>query len=438
MAQPIIISTQNYLRSPWKLVPGDSWYDYEDDQFEQFTSKREADLFGVTRAEQEVRAIDGELITIPVDLHWTVSGDYGADYGVDIVKTDYLGPPNVFILDEDEVQMYQTGDYEVLDHRSIQEWNAESILRDEIEEHFTRREILDAADAQTIVRMILEKDEPNDYFTEASFTSTAQLERGNIVTDVEGLDLGPEGAVVTRVDDDKVELARLDNGELVQVDLSKADYHAHEAPELTDLGNSQYDEEAMNSPEIHNIRSLPTYWGPRDPNNPSTLTDVSWRPEPFWRRRQHRYYSTETPMRDRRRRHRRRAEPLPTIDPLPHAEDPPERLQTDYGLPRRMQLQNWVEQDDQEIDTETLIDLVINFWKGYRRKRTEHLPQSGSHKSLDLVDWILIFEKRHDMERDEVLLLLDFMVATDLIPSAERERFVDMLDAYVVHRYDQL
>lgn len=140
-------------------------------------------------------------------------------------------------------------------------------------------------------------------------------------------------------------------------------------------------------------------------------------------------------MRDRRRR---RAEPLPTMDPLPHEEDLPERLQTDYGLPRRMQLQNWEEQDDHAFDTETLIDLVVNFWKGYRLKRTEHLPEVGSHKSLDLVDWILIFEKRHDMDYDEMLLLLDFMVATDLIPEFERERFVDMLDAYAVHRYHQI
>jgi hypothetical protein len=30
------------------------------------------------------------------------------------------------------------------------------------------------------------------------------------------------------------------------------------------------------------------------------------------------------------------------------------------------------------------------------------------------------------------------MATTELIPEAEKDRFVDMFDAYAVHRYDQL
>lgn len=122
------------------------------------------------------------------------------------------------------------------------------------------------------------------------------LQPGTIITDLEGFDLGDEGAVVVDVRDDEVELARLDTKEFITVRLDDLDglgYHAEQPAEPQDPGEWGYDPEAMNSPELHTIRWLPTYWGPRDPNNPSSLTDVMYRPEPYWRRQVHRHYQVD-------------------------------------------------------------------------------------------------------------------------------------------------
>jgi hypothetical protein len=414
---PAIISTDSYITTSWELVPEKSGSDI----FERSPSgwgsdprSEPAGLIGKTRAETTIKSIEGTSVTLAVDFHWIEDED-----GFRI--TDVTTPTkDVFILDPDEIEMYQMGEEDVLDHRSFVELATErgGTIEDDVLGVYSDEDLLYAADAYAIYR------------------HAAALQPGHIVTDI---DLGKEGAAVVSVDGDKLKLVRLDTEEIVTVDLGKADLHAHEPVEPEGIGNSLYDEDAMDSPELHNIRSLPTYWGPRDPNNPSTLTDVSWRPEPYWRRRRHRYYHFEEPTKmPRYRRPERRAEPLPSMSPLPHAEELDQPIKTDYGLPRRMQLQKWEESDDHELDKQTLIDLVANFWKGYRQKRTEHLPEIGSHKSLDLVDWALIFQKRHDLDFDEMVLLLDFMATTELIPEAEKDRFVDMFDAYAVHRYDQL
>lgn len=417
---PTIVNVDDYLTTSWELIPEKS----ESDFFERSPSGSGADprsepagLEGKTRAETRIKSIEGKPVVLAVDFHWIYD-----ENGFDI--TDKTTPTkNVFILDQDEIQMYQMGEYDVLENRSFEEAVREKggTVEDDVLGVYTDNDLMGAAE-----------------YTASIHASTPSLQPGHIVTDIEGLDLGKDGAAVVSVDGDKLKLVRLDTEELVTVDLGKADLHAHEPAEPEGIGNSQYDEDAIDSPELHNIRSLPTYWGPRDPNNPSTLTDVSWRPEPYWRRRQHRYYHFEEPDKMHTRRPERRATPLPTMDPLPHQEELDQPIQTDYGLPRRMQLQKWEETDDHELDKQTLIDLVANFWKGYRQKRTEHLPEIGSHKSLDLVDWALIFQKRHDMDYDEMVLLLDFMATTELIPAAEKDRFIDMFDAYAVHRYDQL
>lgn len=123
------------------------------------------------------------------------------------------------------------------------------------------------------------------------------MKPGTIITDIEGLDLGPEGAVVVQLSGDEVELARLDTKEFLTVQLDELDYHAEEAPSGEGFTPSGYDESALDSPELHTIRNQPNWWGPRDPNNPSPLTDVSYRPEPIWRRQQHRHYSTQEDIR---------------------------------------------------------------------------------------------------------------------------------------------
>lgn len=263
------------------------------------------------------------------------------------------------------------------------------------------------------------------------------MKPGTIVTDIEGLDLGPDGAVVIAVDGDEVELARLDTKEIVTVDIGKADYAAEDAEQGTGIDPRQYDESAMEGGELHNIRSLPTYWGPRDPNYPSTLTDVSYRPEPLWRRMMQRHYSVEEPKMPRKRT-QRRAEPIPSMDPVPFRETRPTPVKTDYGLPAPMRLDCWVDKDNQAIPTNELVATTLLFWNGYRQKRTTHLPEVGSRKSLDILDWCLIFMERMDFTVNQMNLLLEFMFTTEIIPYSEFLRFVDLIDSYYVMRYNRI
>ena len=264
------------------------------------------------------------------------------------------------------------------------------------------------------------------------------MKPGTIVTDIEGLTLGPEGAVVISVDGDKVELARLDTKEVVTVDIGKADYAAEDSEQGTGIDPRQYDESALGNGEIHNIRSLPTYRGPRDPNHPSTLTDVSWRPENNWRRMQQRFYSVNEEPKMPRKRTQRRAAPIPSMDPVPFRETRPTPVKIDYGLPAPMRLDRWTDKDNQAIPTNELVATTLLFWNGYRQKRTTHLPEVGSRKSLDVLDWCLIFMERMDFTVNQMNLLLEFMAVTEIIPYAEFQRFVDLIDSYYVMRYNRI
>ncbi len=269
------------------------------------------------------------------------------------------------------------------------------------------------------------------------------MKPGTIITDVEGLDLGPEGAVVVQLDGDEVELARLDTKEFITVQLDALDdYHAEEAPEGTGFTQWGFDEDAMESPDLHTIRNLPDWWGPRDPNSPSSLTDVSYRPEPTWRRQQHRHYSTEDRgtqedirMTYRPRRHRRTADPIPWMDPVPRSTVPQQQLQRDYGLPRRMELHRWEESKDDAFDTEVLVAHTVDFWKQYREQRYGIHYAAGSTRNLSLDAWGRRYMHRAGLQRSEMDLLYRFMVATTLIPTAEYHRFQDLLDLQPMIQY---
>ncbi|KKN66716.1 hypothetical protein LCGC14_0469020 [marine sediment metagenome] len=267
------------------------------------------------------------------------------------------------------------------------------------------------------------------------------MKPGTIITDVEGLDLGEEGAVIVSVDGDEVELARLDTKEFITVDLKDLDYHAEETTKQERVTPWGYDEDAMLSPELHNIRSLPTYWGPRDPNSPSSLTDVSYRPEPYWRRQVNRHYSVDDlgdiRMTYKRTPMRRRAEPVHWMDPVPQSREPDRHVQRDWGLPRRMRLDLWEADKKDELDTEALVAHAVDFWQQYRTKQRTYMSEAGDRRSLDLTDWGLIYTRRSGMTRSEIELLYRFMVATTLVPQNEYLQFQDTLDAYSVFRFNR-
>jgi len=282
------------------------------------------------------------------------------------------------------------------------------------------------------------------FFEEPSVARTAAMQPGMLVNELEGHDLGDEGAVVTKVHQDgTVDLLRLDTEEIISdVQLRPEQYSAEEPIETQDPGPWGYDEEALgNDPDLHSIRELPLWRGPRDPNNPSTMTDVTWRPSPIWRRQLHRYYDQQgkIEMKYRRRPRFYKADPYVQMDPIPRpmgATMPhDDRLQTDYGLPRRMQLNRWAESKDDAFDTEALVAHTHDFWSQYRAKRISYSAEYGNRIDMDLRDWALMYQASEGLDRSEMDLLYRFMVATTLIPVDEYRAWRDVLDTYQVHRY---
>ena len=255
------------------------------------------------------------------------------------------------------------------------------------------------------------------------------MQEGTIITDMEGIDLGPEGAVVVEVKDGTMEVVRLDTHEYLSVELGDIDFATEEPSQGEGTNPYLYDPDAMDSPEIDNIRTLPTYRGPRDPNNPSSITDVSWRPENYYKRHVNKYGGAN-PMR------RRNADLYPSMDPIPHKETLPKQYHQDYGLPRRMRTERW--EDGDEYKLEELIALATDFWRGYREKRMTLVPQRGDRQSMEVYQWGIMFMKRNDLDHTQMEELYRFMVDTDIIPQSEFNEFRDALDTYAVNRYDHV
>ena len=268
---------------------------------------------------------------------------------------------------------------------------------------------------------------------------TAKLKPGNVITELEGHDLGADGAVVMKVLGDEVKLVRVDNEEVVTISIEDLDYAAEE-PKSPDIQSSWYDQETFEQgPKPNPIRWLPTYWGPKDPNAPSTMTDVTWRPQDWYRRWQQRYYHTQeslmrTPLRKSLtpRRGFYQKDPVPT--PPDHRSEP---YHQNYVTPSRVRLQRW-RRDDALLPTEDLLHLTKEFWEGYWRKRNTYMPQHGNRINLQAKDWGLMFQQRTGLSRDEMLCLYEFMVETDLVPTTEKQMFEDLLDTFAVHLFHQI
>lgn len=424
-----IINPDVYDQAEWRLDTNNS----EAEVVREWTGRDEdgslrtfALVAGTTRAEAFVQDINDQPVTLKVDLGWEEDEGHFRLTGCRSAT-----PADVYVPDEDSFHTHlqnpvPPGEEEsVLDERDS--FNAL------VDFGVVCENVLDDIPSEDIVAA----GEANLYQAVTRQAAPNELQPGAIITDLEGYDLGEDGAVVLDLSDETAELIRRDTKEILTVDLDEYEFQAEEPVHGEGLPHSWYDPDALDSPELHNIRWLPTRWGPRDPNYPSTLTDVSWRPVPYWRRWQNRYHSTQEnqPVSYKNMIYRRRyaATPLPDMDPVPHVEPRGQHVQTEYGLPRRMKLERWQEDKDHALDTDTLMRLASEFWSQYRKKRYTLMPEVGSRESLELRDWGLMFKERLELRRAEMELLYDFMIDTDLVPPNEKDLFVDLLDTFQVY-----
>ncbi len=254
-----------------------------------------------------------------------------------------------------------------------------------------------------------------------------KLQKGDVISELEGHDFGDEGAVVVKVRDDVVDLVVVDTNETITVSLDDLAYAMEPKIDRPEIESGWYDEDAMqHNPELHDIRVLPTYWGPRDPNMPSTLTDVTWRPQNHWRRWQQRYYQYDGG-------NMRRRALYPALEPAPQAAEgnPNDQYHRDSYVPVRPALQRW-SQDDALLPLDDLLALTELFWRDYWKVRNTYMPGRGNRKNLRLEDWGLMFQQQNQLDRSEMVCLYGFMVETGVVPKAEADQFLDLVDTFAV------
>ena len=227
------------------------------------------------------------------------------------------------------------------------------------------------------------------------------MKPGDFVTQLGGKDLG-EGAYITKIDNDVVYLSPVNSSDTIKIKLrsrkNEDDFHIPE--------NSFYDPTALDSPELHDIRRLPMWWGPRDPNMPSMLTRVVWQPINYMNRNLQRRWG----MRERKAFSRL--------------------------LPRSVHLENWEEEDNHSLNTQELLALTEQIWDEYRHKQYTDLPERGKGDA-PLYRFAIAFMRRHGLTPDDILLLFEFMVATGVIPYTEYEYVLDTLDSAIAYYLDK-
>lgn len=274
-----------------------------------------------------------------------------------------------------------------------------------------------------------------------------QLQPGDVLTDLEGYDVG-SGAVVMSVQSDPqrhscaVELFLLDSQETLSVDLGDRAFSL--APEVVDeISQYSYDVMRLDSPELErDIRTLPKQFGPQDPNGPSTLTDVTWRPTDYWNRYQNRYWYSQ----------RRRNQPMReyTIEGQLYREtlDPAQPVQRPAASPRsakalsphwpmpRLHLERWADGDDKERDL--LRDLAVDFYRGYAGYRTSFMSERGTRDNLTVADYGLIYRRHVGMSDAEMMRLFGFMESTGLIKHGQGALYRDLVNSYEVHRRNRI
>lgn len=119
---------------------------------------------------------------------------------------------------------------------------------------------------------------------------------GTVVHQLEGVELGPKGATILNSSPGHLKVHLLDEDRTVDLktpaDLSWSG--EDKQPKEEGLGDSFVDESAIGyGPASKQITRLPLWWGPADPNHPSSMSDVTWRPEQWEQRYLRRYYQRQ-------------------------------------------------------------------------------------------------------------------------------------------------
>ena len=258
------------------------------------------------------------------------------------------------------------------------------------------------------------------------------LDPGMVITDLEGVDLGGTSAIVLKTDpsgngtnvvlyipdEDEVKLVRIPNDStFVGMDAGKE----------VGVVPTVYDPERLNSPELHPIRTLPDSYLRRDPNYPSSITNI-WRPT--LRVTPMRYYQTRDagiPFKPENDPEKESHWPptdytnYPTPDFVPEGPDMPEYLSGpgvyEYDPARRhpKSVLNDMKPNAQ------LTKKAVDFWEQYQAAQP-----SDVHLKFEVNTFADMYASENDMDSDAMVDLLAYMYAMGFFPW-------QVVDGYISH-----
>ncbi len=283
------------------------------------------------------------------------------------------------------------------------------------------------------------------------------LQPGMVVTDLEGVDLGDENAVVLKMDEDGerskeggnlrlvLYLPDSDTTKVVNVPTSYS-YTGYDSDDLEVPTPTVYDPVRLDSPSLHTIRVLPDTYLPKNPNYPSTITDTVWRPTV--RQTPIRFYSTDEPMSDNKDKsaafsHKPEQGPgtqnywppedyvnYPTPDFVPHPEDmlPYESGPHVYDI--------GVEAVKEFKHDQKKEDLALEFYREYVLKQQKKLMGRPSHLNLSVSEFAEMFAKdpKHPLSEEALVDLFVYMVEIGLFQKSTLDLFLDHIDTYRTER----
>lgn len=259
------------------------------------------------------------------------------------------------------------------------------------------------------------------------------LSPGAVIRDLEGVDLGGEDAVILTVDpsgdDVRVKMFLPSSDQLKVVKVPSSSKTVSREPEVG-VVPEMYDTMRLQSPELHDIRTLPDSYLRQDPNYPSSIRDI-WRPTmrvtPV---RFYNYRDAGFPFKPENDPAEERHWPptdytnYPTPDTVRH--EPTDQPEPIFGI----QLYGYDpekrhpgQEDEFELainDDKKLQDLAADFWKQYQAAQAHDV-----HLRPDVQDFADVYAAKNEMDEYEITDLIAYMTAKGILQKSTVEKFLD-------------
>ncbi len=280
---------------------------------------------------------------------------------------------------------------------------------------------------------------------------TARLEPGQVVKDLEGVDVG-SGAVVldVTVESDgqqKVKLFLQDSKAVQEVKLPGDSAYREEGPKPTkEIEDTVYDPAAVGQGYGVTTRGLPDSYLAPNPNYPSSMSDALWRPTyrqtpPF------RYYA-ENKMKRKKNRRSKRAY-VGYDHGYTHEKDDPYLAENDWldvspeesirivdetelvAVPPGYNQDNPIRLFDPNPGEDYPIEffnMASLWWEDYQTYRHKKVPGiTWSHENAPFADYSVIFMKQHCLDIPDMRELIQYMVDIGFMGERELRQFNEMV-----------